>query len=534
MTINITKNITAISAVFLIFGLIIYSCGKLYIKQDFRQTYNIHNDSIHQKLYTQAFFKVHLKNGNVSVLNEWELNESKDSLFGKGKLFDFNRAEIKDGSIAHEIDEIAIIETNQLDAIKSKDSDKISGLAILTGVNLILDIVCITNPKACFGSCPTFYTNNSLSVHDAKAEGFSSSISPSLETTDMDALKTSTSDESFYLTMKNEAFETHLINELFLNVVSKKKSEYVFHDKNNLFHKSDQLYIPKTAQINNTSILDLITDEDELEFYSKTNENDLTTKDEIYLEFDNIPSQNIGLTINFRQTLLTTFLLYNGLSYMGDEVGDYFAKIETNESIKKRLSHPFSLLGKIKLFAYDDNKNKWILFDELYETGPIAKNMMIAPLNNIEPIAGSLKIKIEMTKGLWKIDYLGLANIKNTTTGTKIYPNKIEVIEGKDYNINAIKSDDNNYLTSFPGNEFKYKFKLPELGTHEEHELFLSSKGYYLEWIRANWLKEKNIKKLEKMLSNDKEVWTSLALEYKIVEDEMEEVFWNSKYINLQ
>jgi len=223
MTTNSTKNIIAITMVLIIIGLIIYSCGRLYIKQDFRQTYDIHNDSIHQKLYSQAFFKVHLKNGNVSVLNEWGVNGNKDSLFGKGKLFDFNRNEIKDGSIAHEIDEIAIIETNQLEAIKSRDNERVSGLAILTGVNLILDAICITNPKACFGSCPTFYTNNSLSVHDAKAEGFSSSISPSLETTDMDALKTSTSDETFYLTMKNEAFETHLINELFLNVVSKKK-----------------------------------------------------------------------------------------------------------------------------------------------------------------------------------------------------------------------------------------------------------------------------------------------------------------------
>ncbi len=529
-----TKYLILTITILLFIGFIIYSCGKLYIKQDFRQAYRGFNDSIHQNLYDQAFFKVHLKNGEVSLLRDWKLNASKDSILGNGKLFDFNRTEIREGSMAHNIDDIAIIETNQLDAITSTDKDKISTLAILTGANLIIDIACITNPKACFGSCPTFYTERSHSVHDAKAEGFSSAISPALEKLDMDALNTQTSREDFYLTMKNEAFETHLINEICLTAVPKKRSEFVFQDRMNTFYKARHMVTPKRATINGTSILSQVSKIDDLEFFSFTDKQDLTKKEDIYLDFEGVYGNKQGLVINFRQTLLTTFLLYNGISYMGDEVGDYFAKIETNSAVKKRLGNPFKLLGKIKLYVWNNENESWEFFDELYETGPISKNLIIAPLPKMLSNKGKLKIKIELTKGLWRIDYLGLSAITEAPFATKIYPSEVTAIKGESDGLAKVIKDDDKYLVSFPGNEFNFKFNIPKLKNQDEYELFLSSKGYYLEWIRASWLRDKNISKLEKMLSNDDHTWKELAIEYKAVEQQMEQVFWNSKYSDIQ
>jgi len=67
-------------------------------------------------------------------------------------------------------------------------------------------------------------------IHGANAEGFSNAISPSLEYSDIDALQHSTTKERFQLTMKNEAFETHMINELALHAIPKHRKEKVFHD----------------------------------------------------------------------------------------------------------------------------------------------------------------------------------------------------------------------------------------------------------------------------------------------------------------
>lgn len=211
--------------------LIIYSCSKLYVKHDFRNTYNIVNDTVHANIPDSSFFKIHFKNGDVSLMDNWNVNSSGDIINGQGTLFNFNRSKIREGTLSFNIDEVAIIETNQLDAIKSKDKERVSVLTILTGINLIGDAICITNPKACFGSCPTFYLNDVSILQSAHAEGFSSSISPSLESRDLDAMRFSTSSPTINLTMKNEAYETHMLNELILKAVPKNPRDYVFTTK---------------------------------------------------------------------------------------------------------------------------------------------------------------------------------------------------------------------------------------------------------------------------------------------------------------
>ena len=95
--------------------------------------------------------------------------------------------------------------------------------------------------------------------------------------------------------------------------------------------------------------------------------------------------------------------------------------------------------------------------------------------------------------------------------------------------------DDKNYLYSFPGDVYDLFFELPQTENENyTHELFLSVKGYYIEWIREDWLAGKNKMKLEKMLLNDKATWKLLAREYKVYESEMEDLFWSSKYENIQ
>lgn len=528
------KKSTILALIVLLLTVAVYSCRQHYIGHSFRQTYTDVNEVMHNDSTKTPFFKVHFKNGDVSLLETWSLNTSKDTINGQGTLYDFNRNKLHTGALHLNINDIAIIETNEYSKIITKDQDKIAALSILTGVNVLLDVVCITNPKACFGSCPTFYVDGATELQNAKAEGFSSSISPALERQDLDALQYATSSDAFFLTMKNEAFETHMINELYLKAVPKNKNEHVFQDTYGAFYQCGNLLNASLATVDNMNIASKINTIDDAEYFSLTDPNTLETKEDLILEYQGLPDNNYGLVINFRQTLLTTFLLYNGISYMGDEVGDYFSKIETNAAVKQKLSNPFKRLGKIKLSVWNEELKVWQFMEELYETGPIAKNLVIAPLKNILPTNNKIKIKIEMTKGLWRIDLLALTTIKSETEAYTIYPNTLDIIDGNAYTISDIAQDDDHYLISFPGNAFRFKFELPELNNHDEFELFLSSKGYYLEWIRKSWLKDKNLAKLKKMLLNDNKTWQELAQEFKAMEDDMESVFWNSKFTNIQ
>jgi hypothetical protein len=191
-------------------------------------------------------------------------------------------------------------------------------------------------------------------------------------------------------------------------------------------------------------------------------------------------------------------------------------------------------LGEIELYVWNAKEGNWKFLEEIYETGPIAKNLIFIPiLENIQK-HGQLKIKIELTKGLWRLDYLGLAAIESVVKPITLFPSDLRVIKGEDYTVEEVKFDDEKYLLSFPGNEFQFQFLLPISSDNEEYELFLTSKGYYLEWIRQDWLEGKDLPKLKKMLMNDAQTWRDLAVEFKTMEHEMEAVFWNSKYSNLQ
>lgn len=522
------KNKLLFSILTIIF---IGSCTyRYYVNHNFRQFYTDMNEAIHMDTTQVDFFKIHLKNGDVSVMDQWQLNEAQDSLFGNGKLYDFNRSELHEGQLIFPVENIAIIETNQLKEIKSKDKERLSNLAILTGVNALVDILCLSNPKACFGSCPTFYLDGQQHFHSANAEGFSNSIAPSLEEKDIDALVFSTSATEFNLTMKNEAMETHVVNEVAVLAVPKKINEMVFQDEKGHFYNCGKLIPCKNAIVQNVSIKSKINKIDDLEYYSKTDAVNLAAKEKIFLEFDEVPQTDIGLVVNFRQTLVTTFLLYSALSYMGDEVGDYFAKLENNQLISDRIKNPYERLGDIDLFFWDDKKNEWILFDQIYETGPIATNLIISPIKDFQPTNKKLKIKIELAKGLWRLDYIGLTDIDKKSTPHIARPNKLEVVTGEAYTLDPVLSDDEKYINTMPGDEFKFTFNLPALEDDYNYELFVSSKGYYLEWIRSDWLKRKDKSKLKNMLLGNDATWRELAEEFKSMEHEMEEVFWNSKY----
>ena len=150
----------------------LYSCRKIYVDHQFRQTYEDVNEAIDRSVNDDPYFKIHLKNGDVSLMENWELNGLNDSIHGEGTVYDFNRNTIHEGKHTIKLEDIAIIETNQLNEIKGMDKDRISTLSIMTGIDAMLGILCITNPKACFGSCPTFYIEGEHFIHHLEDKGF--------------------------------------------------------------------------------------------------------------------------------------------------------------------------------------------------------------------------------------------------------------------------------------------------------------------------------------------------------------------------
>ena len=505
-------------------------CRKQYVSHNFRATYASFNDMIHQDSSQMPFIKVHLKNGDVSILHNWQVYAEQDCLKGNGTAWDYNRDVKLNGELTYTLKEIALLETNNYSAIKTLDKGRFSSLALMTGINMALTIMCATNPKACFGSCPTFFIGDDDKLTDARAEGFSSAITPSMEARDIDALRTITTAPQLHLTMTNEALETHVINQLSLLTVKTAPHQAAFVDKDNHFYTAEQAVSPISCVVGHTNILPQLCAADGIEYFSESGHEDLSEKEEVIMRFRNNSSSAKGLILQFRQTLLTTFLLYTGYAYMGNEVGDYLALIERDKKIHKMVSKPYQLLGGLQVSYYCQQSKKWKIVDEIYETGPIASNQVLVPLPDNDNMDNEIKLKINMTRGLWRLDYAGLVDNISEVEPEIVLPSAClpnDSIAGNDI-LSLVCDNDANYLVSLPGDRYHFVFELPSLPANHSNTLFLSSKGYYLEWIRSEWILHKNPKRLKRMLMNHSGEWKALAREYKLVESDMEQAFWNS------
>ena len=476
------------------------------------------------------YLKLHMKNGELYVLSDWDINRNSNEVTGNGSHQNLNREIMDEGDFQIPLQQIVLAETNQISG-----STAVGVLAALTVITGIFTIVCIANPKACFGSCPTFYASNG-SDYLVQSEGFSSSISPSLEVRDVDALyRIKPTSENFEIQLRNEAYETHAIRSANILALPKPKGGRVYSTPDGTFMQAKNLFEPIKVIASEGECSDKLCSFDGQERFSSADSNDLAAREIVELTFDDVSSDHLGLVIASRQTLLTTFLFYQTLAYMGTKAGDWLAEVERNSSVyKDLLENPRKTLGTIDVLIKNKNGD-WEKVSEVGETGPIATDIKLVPLNNQikdrynDSDESHLKIRLRMAKGLWRIDYVALAEL-----GDKVDPIVIKPSSSFPQNINSssvvgLLNNPDSLLLTFPGDEYFLNYQLPP--DFAEYELFMESQGYYLEWMRNEWLGEENSAKVYQMLFNPKQFYKDLASQFKKVEADMEETFWSSKYV---
>ena len=132
-----------------------------------------------------------------------------------------------------------------------------------------------------------------------------------------------------------------------------------------------------------------------------------------------------------------------------------------------------------------------------------------------------------MNKGLWRIDYLALATLSGEVHPVIIEPVQVETIIGSEPEpLDKLKNEDA-YLVTYPGDVYLIRYDLPFTNA----ELFLDSKGYYLEWIRDEWVREQSFRKLALMINRPSLFLKRVAGDFKKIEPVMEKTFWNSRYV---
>lgn len=473
------------------------------------------------------YLKLHMKNGDLYVLENWIVNTKQDSVTGNGNLFNPNRMSISDGKFSIPMNQIVLAETNQISS-----STGAGTLVLLTLVTGIFTVVCIANPKACFGSCPTFYAFNGYD-YIVQSEGFSSSISPALEEQDVDALyRIKPVSADFEVQLKNEAYETHIIRSANILAAPKPNGGRVFATSDGQYLQAVNISEASSIIAAEGDISEKLCSFDGVERFSEADSTDLAAKETIEVTFYRPASESMGIVIAARQTLLTTFLFYQTLSYMGTTAGDWLANVERNKNqFKQLLDNPRNVLGNIDVLIQNENA-EWEKIGEVGETGPIATDIKIVPLTKIstcESEDSAIKLKLRMAKGLWRIDYVALADIIDEVTPQIIFPSTSSPEFANNRSVTELLANPDSVLITYPGDKYLLNYKLPT--DYYNYELFMESQGYYLEWMRNEWLGEENAERVYQMFLNPEQFYKDLAPQFKKVEAEMEETFWSSKYV---
>jgi hypothetical protein len=481
------------------------------------------------------YLKVHLKNGGLLVLDEWEIKEEEGLVSGVGALYDARRDGGESAYRSASLDSVALFETNVTTV-----SPSVGALVLFSGISLAGTAYCIANPKSCFGSCPTFYVNDG-EREVLMAEGFSASIAPSLEASDVDALAGAPAAAGrLEVAMVNEALETHVVRHVDLLAVPRPRGERVFATPDAAeFWRAGTLAAPASARGPEGGILSAVLALDGVERYTAADSTDLAARETLEFTFAAPGGGPWGLVIGNRQTLLSTYLFYQTLASMGTQAGSWLALLQRpGAKGKARLSGMGEILGGIAVWVERDGT--WVRAGEIQEHGPLATDVVLVPLPDGRE--ETLRVQLRMARGKHRLDYVALATLTGTVEPVRLSPTL--VYRGGDAGTPGTQdakalsrlTDPGQTLVTLPGDRYTLVYDLPALdttgvpGVPLSWDLFLESRGYYLEWIREAWIREESPAEVAEVLLFPRRALRRLAPEFKAMEGEMEGIFWGSKY----
>lgn len=472
-------------------------------------------DHIQTLDHRSAYLKVHMKDGGLYLLSKWQVDGVKQQVSGEGDRLGLARETIGSGPFAVALSDVALLETNVL-----QHSPSAAALSVITGVSVAMTAVCAANPKMCFGSCPTFYVSDGKQPV-LQAEGFSSSIAPSLEARDVDALyRVHPAPGDFIVTMKNEALETHVVRRVRLLAAKRPADGRVLATVDGQFRAATDVRSLEACSADEGDCGARVRAFDSDERFSAADGADLARRETIELRLPAVDGRR-GLVIASRQTLASTYLFYQSLAWLGRSASDALAALERGDAmVGGGFTRLRSAVGGIEVIA-ETASGEWVAAGDVREMGPLATDIVVVPL----PADATGRVRLRMARGHWRIDYLASVRL-----GAQAEPFVIEprAVTGTDrFQLTQARLSSLPLIT-LPGDAYTYTFRLP--GDAPEYELFLESQGYYLEWMRDEWISEENSARAMQLVLNPEQVLRDVAPEFKKQESGMEALFWGSRY----
>ncbi|MFH1765923.1 MAG: hypothetical protein ABIF09_17180 [Gemmatimonadota bacterium] len=476
------------------------------------------------------YLKAHLNSGELVVFSGWNVPAYGDSILeGYGVRYSVDRSPGNPDIHTLLLDSIALLEANRRETVGEL---AFAGLTTWTVISTYLTVVCVADPKECFGSCPTFYLEEGASER-LVAEGFSSSVARVFEDNDVDALPDPHGGEGDYaVLMRNEAPETHAIRSLHLLAAPRSTGRSIYATTQGGFREGSPAREPTSCRLVGSGpeadCTTAVRSPDGLEFFSPADSLDLATREWMDLELPSVPDgRDVGILIRGRASLLSTFLFYQTIAYVGDEAGNWLASLERGDStLAQRVRGLPDALGPVDVLVERDGE--WVEVGSFGEAGPIAADEQVVTLPSLP--SGPVRIRLRMAKGAWRLDRVGLVELGEEVEPLVLQPVAVETVSGMtpaDLALDRLLDPDQHLVTQ-QGDEYRIHFQLPP--GNPEWSLFLESRGYYYEWMREEWSRETDPTMAALILSNPEKALRLMAPAFKAREAGMEEIFWSSRF----
>jgi hypothetical protein len=434
--------------------------------------------------------RAHLSDGSIALFRDGA-NVGANGIVGRGTRFSATL-----DSVA--IDSVALSDVVGVEAYE-REVNTGRTLVYSTVSGAVTAVAAAALAVVIFGSCPTIYAD-SAGAQTLQAESFSYSIAPLLEKRDVDLLAVRPDAQNVIrLDVRNEALETHYIDQVQLLEARHKIDEVVVPVAKGRLAALRHVVAPASmTDSHGHDVSPELSATDGVLFNSTgavRAANDTSARTEEFIDLV-IPRparptrhDSVAVLLHLRSSLLSTTIFYDHmLARHGaralDWVGHDLGKITTVAQVAKWYSDHFGLRVSVR------DHGEWKQIVRLMDFGPAAWRTVAAM---VPDVAGddSLHIRLTFVADEFRIDRVGVSREIRAVEPKAIAIARVTSSAGerRDDVRDFLRDADERRLLTSPGDRLFAEFDVgPNRRADETRTYLVAATGYYVEWVRPNWI----------------------------------------------
>ena len=340
------------------------------------------------------------------------------------------------------------------------------------------------------GSCPLVYSHDTSSDY-LESETFAGAVFKGAERTAFDVLHHVQPEHGkVMLTITDKGQETEYTNEMKILSVDAPNGVTVIPDFKGGMHTISQKVEPvRCIDFTGNNRLDEVLNQDERYWQSDLNSKDFTQssglRDGLVLEFRKPASAKAAkIVVTGTNTKLAVFAFEHIFKMKGENRLQWYQRLE-NDPVERMKFVRFMLReGMLRVSVW--HGDKWVEQAAIVDVGPLITKPQVALLNLDGLDGDAVKIKLECTTDLWKIDqvYLDYSSDADVTVH-EFSPTSAITDDGRDVS-ELLAQDDDQYYAMMLGQSAKVLFDIPPAPPGINRTYILKTKGYYHQWFDSH------------------------------------------------